>query len=68
MSSILAFVIGGLNFPIFIWYKAIGNHCFVTKLWNYFVMLNTLFYVLVSTALMFLANASIIYKLMYIKY
>ena len=68
VTSSLALAFIGLNFPILIWYKSFGNHCFVTKHWNYFIMLNTLFYALVPTALMLLANAAIIYKLMEIKY
>ena len=58
----------GFNFPILVSYKAIGNHCLVMKHWNYFVMLNTLFYAMVPISFMLLANAAIIYKLMVIKY
>ena len=47
VASILALVMVGLNSPIFIWYKSIDNHCFIMRHWNYFVMLNTLFYELV---------------------
>ena len=68
VTSILAFVIAGFNSPIFIWYKSIGKYCYAMKHWNYFIMLNTVFYVLVPIGLMLLANAAIIYKLMYIKY
>ena len=68
VASILALVMVGLNSPIFIWYKAIDNQCFIMKHWNYFVMLNTLLYSLVPIFSMLLANAAIICKLMYIKY
>ena len=68
VSSILALVIGGLNFPIFIWYKSFGRYCYVMKHFNYFLMLNTLFYTLIPIFSMLLANAAIICKLMEIKY
>ena len=68
VTGILAFIMAGFNSPIFIWYKSINNQCFITKHANYFLMLNTSFYVLVPICFMLLANAAIIYKLMYIKY
>ena len=68
VTFILALVIGGLNVPVFLWYKSIGNHCLVMKHLNYFVMLNTLLYSLVPIFSMFLSTAAIICKLMQIKY
>ena len=68
VTGILALVIGGLNVPVFIYYKAIGKYCSVTTHWNYFLMLSTLFYALVPICFMLLANVAIIYRLMYIKY
>ena len=68
VTSILAIVFAALNSPIFIWYKAIGKYCYVTKHFNYFLMLNTLFYALVPIVIMLLANVAIISKLMYMKY
>ena len=68
VTSILALVIVGFNSPIFIWYKRIYKYCFVMKHWNYFMMLNSVFYALVPICSMLLANAAIIYKLMVIKY
>ena len=63
-----AIVIASFNSPILIGLKAIGKYCFATKHFNYLDMLNTSFYALVPIAVMLLANAAIIYKLMYIKY
>ena len=68
VTGILAVIMAGFNFPILVSYKAIGIHCYVTKHWNYFVMLNTLFYAMVLISFMLLANAGIICKLMMIKY
>ena len=68
VTGILAVIMAGFNFPILVSYKAIGIHCYVTKHWNYFVMLNTLFYAMVPISFMLLANAAIICKLMMIKY
>ena len=67
MTFILAIVLAGFNSPIFIYYEAIGEQCYV-KHGDYFAMINTLFYALVPIFTMLLANAAIIYKLMYIKY
>ena len=68
VTSILALAFVGLNFPILIWYKAIGQYCYVIKHWNYFVMLSTLFYASVPISAMLFANVAIICKLMHIKY
>ena len=68
VTSILAIVMAAFNSPIFIYFKVIGKHCNITKHFNYFVMLNTLFYALLPIFTMLLANAAIICKLMHIKY
>ena len=47
MTSILALAFVGLNVPILVWYKAIGQYCYVTNHVDYFVMLNLLFYAFV---------------------
>ena len=68
VTSILAIIIAGFISPVFIWFKAIGTRCHVSKHWNYFVILNILFYALMPTVLMLLTNVAIIYKLMVKKY
>ena len=68
VTGILATIMAAFNSPILIWYKAIGKGCFMMNHRKYFIMLNTVFYSLVPTFSMLLANAAIIYKLMYIKY
>ena len=68
VTGILAVIMAGINGPVFIWYKAIGKYCSITKHWNYFLMLNTLFYAILPICFMLLANIAIVYKLMYIKY
>ena len=68
VTGILAILMTAFNSPIFLWYKAIGKQCFATKYWNYFIMLNTLFYALLPIFTMLLANVGIICKLMMIKY
>ena len=64
VTGILAVIMAGFNFPIFIWYKAIGKGCYMMNHRNYFIMLNTLLYSLGPIFSMLLVNAAIICKLM----
>ena len=68
VTSILAFIIGGFNFPLLIFYKFDGKECAMAKHSGFIEIMDTVFYALVPIMVMLLANAAIIYKLMYIKY
>ena len=68
VTSILALIIAGLNFPMLIFYTFDGNLCVISKYSVLFLMMDTMLYSVVPITLMLLANTAIIYKLMYIKY
>ena len=68
VTSILAFAIASLNFPLLIFYKFDGKMCVTIKYSSIFEKMDTMLYSLFPIVLMLLANAAIIYKLMYIKY
>ena len=68
VTSILAFVIAGLNFPLLILFAFDGNMCVITKYSGLFLMMDSILISLAPIVIMLLANAAIIYKLMYIKY
>ena len=70
VTSILAFVIAGLDFPSLILFEfnQTYNLCVIGKHSQFFLMLDTILISLAPAAVMALANAAIIYKLMYIKY
>ena len=59
---------GGFNFPSLIFYKFDGKECAMAKHSGFIEIMDTVFYALVPIVVMILANAAIIYKLMYIKY
>ena len=68
VTSILVFIIGGFNFPLLIFYKFDGKECAMAKHRGFTEIMDKVFYALVPIVAMLLANAAIIYKLMYIKY
>ena len=68
VTSILAFAIAGLNFPLLSFYKFYGKMCVTIKYSSLFEIMDTMLYSLCPIVFMLLANAAIIYKLMYIKY
>ena len=68
VTSILAFLIAGFNVPSFIHHQYNGYYCIITKYKRFILMVDTVFYALLPIVIMFLANAAIIHKLMYVKY
>ena len=68
VSSILAIVIGGLNFPLLIIVKLDGVLCILTNFGGIFEIMDAMLYSFVPIVVMVLANVAIISKLMYIKY
>ena len=68
VTGILAIVIGGLNFPLLIIVKLDGVLCILTGYRGIFEIMDSMLYSFVPIVVMLLANAAIIYKLMYIKY
>ena len=66
-SSILALVIGGLNFPFLIFFRFDGKFCVLTKYKVFIHMMDSLLISLVPIVVMLLANVAIICKLMVIK-
>ena len=68
VTSILATVIAGLNFPLLIFYKFDGTMCVMTKHVGFIEIMDTMLYSVVPIAVMLLSNIAIICKLMYIKY
>ena len=68
VTSILALIIAGLNFPTIVLNKAVYGKCEMPKLTNYNPTIHPLLYSLVPFAVMLIANIAIISKLMYIKY
>ena len=68
LTSILALIIAVLNFPSLIFHKFDGIVCVITKHNGLIEIMDTVLYALVPIVVMILANAAIIYKLMYIKY
>ena len=68
VTSILALVIAGFNFPSLIFHKFDGIVCVITNQNGLIEIMDTVFYALVPIVVMTLANAAIIYTLMYIKY
>ena len=68
VTSILALVIAGLNFPLLIVVKLNGIICIMANLRGILKIMDTMLYSVIPIFLMLLANAAIIYKLMYIKY
>ena len=68
VTSILALVIAGFNFPLLILYKFDGTMCVMVKHSGFIEIMDTVFYALVPIVVMLIANATIMSKLMYIKY
>ena len=68
VTSILALAFVSLNFPSLIFYKFDGEVCVITKHIGFIQIMDTMFYAFVPIVVMILANSTIIYKLMYIKY
>ena len=68
VTSIRALVIAGFNFPLLIFYRFDGTECAMTKHSGLIEIMDTVLYAIVPIVVMLLANAAIIYKLMYIKY
>ena len=68
VTSILAITFVGLNVPVLIFYKFDVEICVITKHSGFIQIMYTVFYALLPIVVMILANAAIIYKLMYIKY
>ena len=68
VTSILATVIAGLNFPLLIFYKFDGTACVMTKHVGFIEIMDTMLYSVVPIVVMLLSNTAIICKLVYIKY
>ena len=68
VTSILAIIFVSLNLPSLILHQFDGDVCIMTKHSGFVLLMDTVFYALLPIVVMILANAAIIYKLMYIKY
>ena len=68
VTSILAIIFVSLNVPSLILLKFDGEVCIFTNYSGFIEIINTMFYAVLPIVVMLLANAAIIYKLMYIKY
>ena len=68
VTSVLALTIGGLNFPLLIFYKFDGKSCVMTNHSGLIEIMDTMLYSPVPIVFMCLSNTAIIYKLMMIKY